>query len=411
MSFNWLINNLLKIWAAGLSIFYLCNIDQFAFSAGFGPPPKFWTVGLFLVTASLSFFGHDILTPMKRPVVWWGIGYLIVSIMWMAVASDQVQAMDGLMQVLTTCLFIGMAAMIYPRINQNNRWWIIGLWISLCLGMLSIALEYFDPAAFVFADAGIGIQGRAAGFYLNPNIAAQAMVLIYACLLTCSPRLLLVPASMIALAGILFTLSRGGMVAWVALTVLASTRRLLPKWYLPLLLFGVLMAGLLATQIFDLISDWVPAWNRNVQERLEWILGMRDMTGGSAADRLNVASYAWAQYLNAPLLGHGLGSMGQVMGDQGSHNMILRHLVEYGLIGVLIFPSFIFTSIRSAKRGVNISWVGYVGIVVFLLSMFSHNMLEQGSFIFPWLAICLVRSQERSPDSLYHTSPIRRATV
>lgn len=377
-----IINNLLAIWTAGLSIFYLCNIDQFAFSASFGPPPKFWTVGLFLITSATLFLSRDILAPIKRRVVWWGVGYLVVSIMWTAVASDQARAIEGFMQVLTTSLFIGMAVMIYPRLTKGNRWWNIALWVSLCLGTASILLDYFEPTAFAFADAGVGIQGRAAGFYLNPNIAAQTMVMIYACFLTRSSRILLVPISMIALTGILFTLSRGGLVAWVLLTVLASIRGLLSKWYLPLISISVLVVGLLATQVFELISDWLPAWNRNVQERLEWVLGLRDMAGGSAGDRLGVAAHAWSLFLEAPLFGHGLGSMAQLMGNEGSHNMILRHLVEYGLIGVLIFPSFIFVSILSMGRDRNISWIFYIGAVVLLLSMFSHNMLEQGGSYF-----------------------------
>jgi hypothetical protein len=85
----------------------------------------------------------------------------------------------------------------------------------------------------------------------------------------------------------------------------------------------------------------IPDWYKNVQMRMEWIFGRANLVGESAGDRMGAAAQAWSIYWENPLLGHGLGSMDQLMGDVGTHNMILRHMLEYGILGVLIFPLFI----------------------------------------------------------------------
>jgi hypothetical protein len=391
---NKLKNNVISVWSSVLSIFYLCNIDQFAFAAGMGPAPKFWLIFLFLATLFFLIISKDILTPKRMYIIYWVFGYLFLSVFWIAGAGFQEGSIEGLMKVISTCLFVGMAVIIYSKLNSNNKLFVFSLLVSLCIGVISVILDFFYSPAFIFSDAGVGIRGRAAGLYLNPNIAAQAIIMMYACLLTFSSRSILVPISMISmvsLIGVILTLSRGGLLAWIALTIFASLRGLLPKWYLMIIFILALCVIFLNEIFFNTFGDLIPDWDKNVQMRMEWIFGRANLVGESAGDRMGAAAQAWSIYWENPLLGHGLGSMDQLMGDVGTHNMILRHMLEYGILGVLIFPLFIIMCIVATGSIKNMYWLLLVGTVIFLLGLFSHNLLEQGSLILPWLAICIIK--------------------
>jgi O-antigen ligase len=386
------------LWTAGFSLLLLLNLDQFGISSGLGPAPKYWSVGLFLVTAFFFLPGFKPTRLLRVPLFWWTLGYLLLSILWVGPADNMHAAQEGLVLVVTTCLYTGTALLAYPHVAQSHRIWRLVLWIALSLAVLSIVQEYFNPAAYVFAAAGQGIHGRAAGLYLNPNIAAQALVMILACLMIRGSARANFFACGLALVGLFLTFSRGGLITWAMLVIAATIRGRLSRWFLLVIALCVAIILVAGPQVLDALSYWISPENRNSLDRLAWLLGQGGLNDHSAGKREYLAAYAWQQFLQAPLLGHGLGYSWVWGVDVASHNLILRHLVEYGLIGVLIFPLFLYCSIRSAPDGNNRDWRWLVGGLVLLLSMFTHNMLEQANFLLPWLAICLMPSARAEPS-------------
>lgn len=384
-------------WAAGFSLVLLLNLDQFGVVSGLGPAPKYWSVGVFLVTAGLCLPGLKPSQLLRQPLVWWVLGYLLLSLVWIGVADNLNAAMDGLVLVVTTCLYVGAAVLAYPRVAQSDRLWSAVLWLALLLAVASIMQEYSNPVAYVFAEAGQGIAGRAAGLYLNPNIAAQTLVMLLACMMIRnSPKANLV-ACLVALVGLFLTFSRAGLMAWAVLLVVATVQGRMPRWFLAIIGLCAAMVLLAGSLVLDALSVWVAPENRDSLDRLAWLLGQGSLGDYSAGERGYVAAFGWQQFLKAPLLGHGLGSMWVWAADVATHNLILRHLVEYGVVGVLIFPVFLYSAVRSSVRDGNRGWRWMVAGLALLLSMFTHNLLEQATFVFPWLALCLMPQDTAGP--------------
>lgn len=377
-------------WTAAFSLLLLLNLDQFGTSSGLGPAPKYWSVGLFLLTAFLFLPGLKPARLLRMPILWWALGYLLLSILWIGWANDIDAANESLVLVVTTCLYVGMASLAYPHVAQSDRVWRWMLWLALAVGVLSIVQEYFNPAAYVFAAAGQGIPGRAAGLYLNPNLAAQALVMILACMMARGSAKANLAASGLALVGLFLTFSRSGLIAWAVLVIAATVTGRLPRWFLLAIALCATVVLVAGPQVFDSLSYWVAPDNRNSLDRLAWLLGQGGLNDYSSGEREYVAAYAWQQFMQAPLLGHGLGYIWVWGPDVASHNLILRHLVEYGAIGALILPLFLYCSVRSSADEGGRAWRWVVAGLVVLLSMFTHNMLEQANFLLPWLAICLM---------------------
>ena len=378
------------LWTCTFSLFFLLNLDQFGVASGLGPAPKYWITGTFLVSVLLFLPDFKPARLLRRPIFLWALAYVVLSILWLALADNMEAAGDGLVLATTTCLFVGMTALTYPQVPSSSRAWRICLWLALILGVSSILQEYYNPSAYVFAAAGQGITGRAAGLYLNPNTAAQTMVLILACLMLGGSPTANVVAAMVTLLGVFPTFSRGGMLAWAVLVFFSTLRGRLPRWLMAVIMLCALVIVLAGPQVFDALSVWISPENRNSLDRLAWLLGQGTLSDYSAGERDYIFAYGWEQFLQAPLFGHGLGYMWVWPPGIGTHNLILRHLVEYGIFGVWIFPVFLLASIKSAQRGTDHAWLWMVAGIALLLSVFSHNMLEQGVFLLPWLALCLM---------------------
>lgn len=389
---NHWINTVRVWWTIGFSLLLLLNLDQFGSASGLGPAPKYWSMGVFVVTLLLFFPGLKLMRTLRKPLLWWAVAYLFLSILWIGRADNLESAADGLVMVVTTCLYVGAALLAYPSVSHHNRAWIAMLWLALLLAVLSIVQEYFNPAAYVFSESGQGIQGRAAGVYLNPNIAAQTLVLILACLMAHGTPRGNVIALLLTGIGLLLTFSRGGILVWGVLAVAATLRGRLPRWFLLAIVVAAITIAVAGSVVLDGLSAFVPPENRNSLDRLAWLLDLGRLHNYSSEDRTLLANYAWMKFMEAPFLGQGLGYMWVWESSQGAHNMSLRFMVEYGLIGVLIFPLFLVASVRSSVADVDRGWIWLMAGVVMLLSFFSHNMTEQAVFILPWMAMCLMPS-------------------
>jgi len=384
-------------WTAGFTLLFLLNLDQFAYSAGLGPAPKYWSMAAFLITLLLFVPGFRPEQLLRKPVAWWALGYLLISVLWLGLADHVESAIAGLTKVITTCLFVGSALLAYPSVKAFSRSWAAMLWAALLLATFSIMQEYFNPTAYLFAEAGQGIPGRAAGLYLNPNTAAQTLVMILACLMAHGSARANAIALLISMVGIFLTFSRGGMVAWLVLAVAAAVRGRLHRGLLLAVLGCAAIVLLAGPQVLDELSVWVAPENRNSLNRLAWLLGQGDLGDSLSDERAFVAAFAWEQYLEAPVAGHGLGYMWVWSSDTGAHNQSLRFMVEYGVLGALIFPLFLLASMRSAAPGADRYWQWLVAGVAMLLSLFSHNLIEQAVFLMPWLAICLISPAGGTP--------------
>ena len=102
----------------------------------------------------------------------------------------------------------------------------------------------------------------------------------------------------------------------------------------------------------------------------------------SQASRIHHIEDAWRKFQTSPFIGNGLGSgentatVSQVGKAQRSHNTYLDLMVEFGFLGILIFPSLLWSCIREAKGAFRIQGIAFV---IFMLSQgfFSHTLLSE----------------------------------
>jgi O-antigen ligase len=392
-------------WTCGFTLALLLNLDGFGAVSGLGPQPKYWSIGIFAVSLALFLPVKRVKRSTHSALLWWVGGYLCYSALWVLPADDQEAALDGFVMVITTCLYVSTALLVYPLIKKSDRLWEITLWFALLIAVASVLLDYFAPSAVLFKEVGLGITGRAAGLYLNPNLAGQAILMILLCLLLrTSPRAFFV-AALIALAGLLPTFSRSSVLAWAILMVGAVIFGRVPRAAIPVLVgaaIGILAAG---PTVLNLLSNLFFLEDQNSLDRLTWILGQGASSDSLEGERGRAVNFGLDQFWNSPLLGHGIGFTSVWVGETGTHNLILRHLVEYGILGCLIFPMFLWYSIRPKEYRSDQRIIYLVASIALFLSFFSHNLLEQAIFILPWLSACLISFStmpEIRPKNLGH---------
>ncbi|TPG20631.1 O-antigen ligase family protein [Variovorax guangxiensis] len=383
------------LWAGGLSLFFFLNLDQFGFSLGVLPAPKYFAICAFVGTVVLFLPKLNLGRIIKNPLFIWMLFYFILSAISATFNYNSGFSEADFFKVISTCLYISAAWLVYSQTDEFNKFWVAILWVALLLSVASICVDYSQAGGSIFSAAGLGIEGRAAGLYLNPTIAAQTVSLILLCIFQRGARKTNFIASAIALIGITLTFSRGGLVAYVLVLVIVMWQRHHSRWLL--LFFSVLFIAVVVGSdwLFEAVSSVISPENSNTAQRLSWAFGKASSDYIAEDARGQALSFGWDRFAEAPFIGGGIGFMSSWTTGVGTHNMILRNLVDYGLLGVFVFPLFLYVSMRSMQIKRIGRWLWLSAGLVVVLSMFSHDMLEQACFIFPWLAICQIRPKEK----------------
>ncbi|MBX3655505.1 MAG: O-antigen ligase family protein [Ramlibacter sp.] len=374
------------IWLILVTGFYGLNLDQYLYTKNLGPAPKYWLLA-FSTSGGLLFLRYFFKkTMIGSPVVVWLLAYVFMSLLWLALSPYPDAAEYGFSLVIATFLMITMALMAFVWMPEANKVLTPLLLTILILGICSVIWEMIDPAAFV--NVGSGIIGRAAGFYQNPNSAALAFVMLFMLLIPRVSRAFTIWIALATLLGIALTFSRGALVVWLLVFILASWRSLLPRVSGVMILSLLIASWLWADSILTYFQEIVdPSWTNSI-DRLRWVLGEGNLTDTAAENRRNIAQIALHYISESPILGSGLGFTWQWAQEESTHNLILRHMVEYGVLGIFIFPGLLLSIYMLAKKHVDIPWLVCEFTAIVTLSVFSHNMLEQGFFIFTLIAVC-----------------------
>lgn len=370
-------------WAGWLTLAVFLNMDQFLFAIGRGPAPKFWFVAYIAFAGMLFLPGGRWRKLIVHPVAQWSLLYLLTSLFWVMWSDSPNFVGVGYAFVCNAAIYFIVGIVSLPWLTRSPRLLVWLLWICLLAGCGSVFYEQRHPHIFDPITGGIArtlIVDRPAGFYLNPNIASAAIVMIAACMLPWIGRMAAIVVCALAMFGVGMTFSRSGMLAWAVLMALAVWRGYLPRVFAMVAGGGIVLRTLAGGAINDWIVYTAGLTSPDVKDRLAWLLGVGQLGGASYTDRVGVARFAIDQYLQAPFLGHGLGytwSWGQ---DINTHNLILRHMVEYGLAGLVIFPTLLYAIYRSRPPGSDGKWTAGIVALAVVESMFSHNLLEQGWF-------------------------------
>lgn len=307
---------------------------------------------------------------LVTPLTLWCGFYAAITMIWFMSSSQSAVASEELVSRLLSVTFILTVLVILADVRAHNvaRWSV--LW-SVLAGVGLNAYDLFNPLTFS------PFLGRAAGLYMNPNTAAVALVLGMVLSVEVLPVRL--RAGFVGLIGIgvLLTFSRSGALLWVLATgLLVGTRAMTIGALVRFAgLASVVVAGLLAVSgRWQAAVGGLPLVSSDAWGRLR--LGERAVDY-SAEIRLAAAREAWAMFRDKPIVGHGVGATAEWVLPESTHNIYLRHLAEYGVVGLAIVPLLAWSVLRR-RAGVPVprAALGIVaGVVVF--GAFSHNVLDE----------------------------------
>ena len=241
---------------------------------------------------------------------------------------------------------------------------------SLAVTAAGVFISLLKPELFSFAASAqknwgdsVDFKGRAFGFYLQPNRAANAVTFIVICCMagqrSKSIYIQLLPL-LIGFAIIALTGSRGGAVVYVivlSICLLYKSRyynrfitqsaglSYLRKASVPLIVcvivIGAGLASYSAYQVRSGLSD------QSLVDRFTSLFSISNESGDSLSDDMSVTSrfrvkkQAVVIIAQKPILGHGFDAMQRYKRigklDLSTHDMYLKTIMEYGIIYFVVY--------------------------------------------------------------------------
>jgi O-antigen ligase len=274
--------------------------------------------------------------------------------------------------------------------------------VAVIVGVLLNVYDFANPGQLIPIDMEFANPGRAAGLYLNANRSGLALLLGLIISLNVIPRRWQTPCLVAASTGIMLTFSRAAVLGLVvALGCFAFLRWL--SWRQICIagstgLAGVALIGFVVLQQFD--SEWVLRVNaENIAQRIDYFAGPFSSRDASANERMLVAWTGLKYFSDSPLIGHGVGFTHVWRFGTSTHNMYLALAVEYGFLGLLVFPLLIVAMI--SRAGVSARpWVITAGGVIAVVAFFTHNALDEFPFLILYAITSLSRLADRPGETL-----------
>lgn len=245
--------------------------------------------------------------------------------------------------------------------------------LALVVHTASVVLDWLFPGILSVS----ALDGRPAGFVINPNGTAFIAVTLLTALLAWNRGISVwreVWILALALVTIVLSGSRGGLLA--ALVVISlflfrvsfygSDYREMLKHLVAALAVGTMLVAVIAGTA--LLSE----------SRLLEIADEGLWVNDASQERLLALETSWKLIAVAPWFGHGSGYSYTLA--IGPHNVFLRTWIDHGIVGLAGY-SFLYCSILLLAI-MRRDWrIGSLAAAVFAMSMVSHNVIEDRTLL------------------------------
>ncbi len=319
------------------------------------------------------------------------MGWLVVTAFWTVGYFLTLRSIGFHVVINLFCLLVGALGLAGDRVRLGRY----VVFVALIGSLLSIhgLWIYANVGTFRYYD-GLGIQ-RAYLSWTAPVATAAAMTWPFALNTLVDRRIRLAAFGVTAVFGGFLAVAgaRGAFLSFVITTIVAvmvypiRIRRpglVIPKPQIYGIVFMVAIACVL-----------VVSWNKDfmVDTRDRFISLFYYVTSDPMAERYERLAYfraAISYWLDAPLIGNGIGSFGALymkgIETEGAqpHNIVLELLCETGLLGLTLFGAMVLTAARGCTwerlRGDPL----YCGLWLFMIGVFGVRAMTVGDLAGQW---------------------------
>jgi hypothetical protein len=375
-----------KLWLKVFLIVSLLNLPVYIYAINENLKPNRWYFVQFLTYLALFRHARNPLSILKNPISQWVFIYILILIgshlFFGSTDYGRIEVIYGLYFAIFAYTAIGAM----DEVNLTNKELSRLLCGIMLIGTVSVFLR-LDR----FVVSGMS-EDRWAGLYINSNGAASytVLILVTILLLNSVSGLVQTTLSLLASAVVVLSQSRSGMVLYVVAMVSIVVYRN-RKGKSILRLAAIAFVGLTISYAgFPTFEEYLQQTNEETEYRIRSITGMSTRVELVGKETRYIALLDAIQKFNdRPFTGWGPGYTREWTESIGirPHNTLVMQMAEYGMLGVLLVPSFLLCAIRSNIKASLFAKTLYV-VIQLLVFMFSHNAFEEALTIllpFFWL--------------------------
>jgi len=314
------------------------------------------------------------------------LGILVAPILLMLLSDRSFERGAYTSRIAVASVFV-VASVLALR-PELNRTLAIAAFAIVAVGA---ALNLYE--LFVESNVWSIAPGRSAGLYVNPNISSEALLGYGLAFLTARfTKLRIIDLMLMSLiiVGVFATFSRAGILAALVLLTATALMRVQRK-HIPRFVVGgaalSLFAFLFASYVFQNLDLSEDATRR--------ILSLIEMGGvGDYREERGLTALAWLEIaMENPLVGAGVGASYDL--PQGPHNMFVAMMVDYGIVGLIVYLVILIRLIliaRRADRNLSGTILFFVAWLV-IFSFASHTLLGNTVTV-PLMGFALARAYQ-----------------
>jgi hypothetical protein len=379
------------------------NLPIYGYTLHAGLLPKFFFFATFLLIAPLLLLKHHALAAyLLSPFALWTGLFLLVNLVHLGAYPDSGQVAGAwfidtgaearraaiLIRIQYAVFALALGFAVHASASAS---WLRALALLALLVPCAVLLDFFLPGRLYAVGTAGTVLGRAAAMYINPNMAGEAILLVFLLACAVTPARWRGPLFLLAGAAILTTFSRAAILAWLLVCAILVCSKTLPRSALALtvLSIGVAIAGVGVFESYLLSRSDFDGAAGNIVARLDFFSNF-SFGDDSAGERADVLKAGWELFLQNPVFGAGAGATQFWSHRGGTHNQLLLLACEYGMFGIALWAWLAAILLRArffGDRGLQAA----VAFLFVFMSMFTHQMFDSATYWFATFALVSAR--------------------
>lgn len=373
---------------------YLSYSYLYFFKMGLvGIKPLYWYIFTIVMSIFFMLFKYGVKLPpakVRGLIVWSFISIMLYAISFLLISGADDNAFQVFIKYAEGTSLIVVFALLLRDADLCRH----ALYAVIFCVLFSVALniiDFFGLSPWPMSK----VSGRAAGFFVNPNISGKIMVLGMAISVFVVSRKYRFLYCLIVFSGVVLTFSRASIMIWTILILVITWKKafVLPRALSLSIIGGTIVLGgvlLVAGTWLTVFNSMGVTLNKNTTARMGGsFLSQSDY---SSHGRVAVAKKAFNTFLNNPLVGKGIGSGNDFSDGLKAHNLYLQLAAEQGIFGLILLASLMLVLWKAQSVECTLFLIGFSAFC-----FFTHNMFDQPALCL--LIAIVISSSQYSFDS------------